>query len=97
MNKNEDGTFYVDFGRIRKQDGYVYCWQLGNFLKPTLTGHLSYKSYRQGDCKQFRYRILQISGHSENMGGGTPSTSGSPKNPQWSYPPLLLKIFLGDK
>ena len=31
-------TFYVDFERIRKHDGYVYFWRLHGRLKPTKYG-----------------------------------------------------------
>ena len=80
-----DDTFYVDFDRIRKHDGYVYYWSLGDYLKPN-DGDLSYKSYKQGDCKRFRYKILNYSDHKEPMGGGT-GDSSNPKNPELEYPP----------
>ena len=53
-------TFYVDFERIRKHGGYAYYWSLGDYLKPTKNERLSDKSYRQGDCKLFRERILWL-------------------------------------
>jgi hypothetical protein len=28
-------TYYVDFERIRKVDGYVYFWRMENWLEPT--------------------------------------------------------------
>ena len=34
MGKNAKGSIYVDFERIRKVDGYVFYWQLGDFLEP---------------------------------------------------------------
>ena len=55
MNVN---TFYLDFARIRKHDGFVYWWKLFNYAKRTKTGKLSDKAYKQGDCKLFRYKIL---------------------------------------
>ena len=40
VGSNVDGdTFYVDFDRIRKHDGYVYCGQLFDLLKPSPQGH----------------------------------------------------------
>lgn len=79
-------TFYVDFERIRKVDGYVYFWTLSDYLKPSESGTLSYKFYKQGDCKLFRYKDLTGISHKESFGGGT-GDSYSPKNPEWSYPP----------
>ena len=62
-------TFYVDFERIRKHDGYVYWWDLTDYLKPTI-GILSWKAYLQGDCKLFGYKYLSTSYHKEPMGRG---------------------------
>jgi hypothetical protein len=89
-------TYYVDFERIRKHDGYVYYWNLTDYLKPDKHGDLSNKMYNQVDCKLFRYKALSFSFHKEPMGGGT-GESNSPKNPEWRYPPpnssyeLILK------
>jgi len=79
-------TYYVDFDRIRKHDGYVYFWRLGDYLKPTKYGDLSGKSYMQGDCKAFRIRTLSDSYYTDSMGNGTPSTSDSLQG-EWDYPP----------
>jgi hypothetical protein len=79
-------TFYVDFGRIRKHDGYVYFWRLSDYLKPNKYGDLSDKSYNQGDCKLFRYKELSASFHKEPMGEGSPSSSNKPQK-EWKYPP----------
>ena len=83
---NVDGTtFYVDFERIRKHDGYVYYWVLTDFLKPDEDGVLSFKIYIQGDCKKLRLKFLSGSSHKEPMGGGT----GKDEKPdeEWHYPP----------
>jgi len=85
VSRDADGTtFYVDFERIRKHGEYVYFWWLVNFLKPSLLGDLSNKSYHQGDCKLFRIKTLSYSFHKEPMGGGTGETV-TPKNPEWIY------------
>jgi hypothetical protein len=83
---NVFGPFYVDFDRIRKHGGYVYWWTLSDLLKPTEQGHLSDKTYRQGDCKLFRYKDLSISTHKLPMGNGI-GDSNSLKNTEWEYPP----------
>ena len=77
-------TFYVDFERIRKHDGYVYWWELIDFLKPT-SGMLSGEIYKQGDCKLFRLKRLSVSFHNEPMGGGTGETVNEPDK-EWRYP-----------
>ena len=86
VTENVDGnTFYVDFERIRKHDGYADYWELEDFLKPNLFRFLSGKTYNQGDCKLFRYKTLSHVFHQQPLGQDTGS-SYSPKNPQWRYP-----------
>ena len=84
--QNVDGsTYYVDFERIRKVDGYVYYWVLSNFSKPNDWGNLSSKIQKQGDCKLFRFKKLSASFHTQPMGGGT-GEYYSPRDPQWKHP-----------
>tara|TARA_Y100000816_G_C26005510_1_gene525483 strand:- start:201 stop:593 length:393 start_codon:yes stop_codon:yes gene_type:complete len=89
VSENVSGdTFYVDFERIRKHDGYVYFWKLIDFLKPNPFGEVSSKTYEQGDCKLFRYKDLSVSYHKEPMGGGTGhNVPISKKSESWKYPP----------
>ena len=88
VGKDVDGdTYYIDFERIRKHGGYVYYWTLSDLLKPTENGNLSYQSYKQGECKLFRYKILSDSVHTEPMGGGTPSEFSKKPEKEWNYPP----------
>ena len=86
VSEDVDGhTYYVDFERIKKHDGYVYFWRLSDWLKPTEPGDLSVKVYTQGDCKKFRYKRLSFSFHKEPMGGGTGKDEKPDK--EWEYPP----------
>ena len=78
-------TFYVDFDRIRKQDGFVYFWDLLDRLKPDEFGTLSDKVYKQGDCKLFRFKNLSFSFHNEPMGNGTGDVE-EPDEKDWKYP-----------
>ncbi len=48
-NTTNGDSFYVDFDRIRKVDGFVYWWQVTDFLKPDYRGDFSYKAYRKGE------------------------------------------------
>ena len=91
VDEGVGNTFYVDFERIRKHDGFVYWWELGDYLKPQM-GYLSAKSYNQGDCKLFRFKVLSYSWHKEPMGGGTGLTVNIPDN--WRYPnPKLIDEY----
>ena len=97
VGENVRGTFYVDFERIKKHDGYVYFWVLTDYLKPDEDGNFSAKIYNQVDCKKFRYKWLSISGHKGPMGGGTGEIDNTPDK-EWSYPPpdssteIVLKV-----
>ena len=86
MGENVNGTYYVDYERIRKHDGFVYYWELRDYLKPDKYGDLSSKRYKQGDCKLFRYKILSDAFHTQPMGMGTPSTSSNEPDKDWRYP-----------
>ncbi|MDA9185711.1 hypothetical protein N9O40_00135 [Planktomarina sp.] len=86
VSTNTSGhTFYVDFERIRKHDGYVYFWRLRDNLKPDEFGDLSAKVYYEGDCKLFRFKTLSYSFHKEPMGGGTGDVQ-EPVKKGWKYP-----------
>ena len=87
VSENIDGTvYYVDIERIRKHDGDIFYWLLGDYLKPDPYGDLSVKTYEQGDCKLFRLKILSYSYHKEPMGMNT-IVQKSVKNPEWTYLP----------
>ncbi len=79
--------FYIDLEKIRKHDGYVYYWELVDYLKP-INGVWSAKVYKQGNCKQFRFKFLSFSFYKDPMGNGTADTSNAiDKN--WIYPPPI--------
>ena len=82
--KGDGITFYVDFDTIKKHDGYVYYWELGDYLKPNEFGDLSAKVYREVDCKLFRFKVLGDSYYTEPMGKGTPSASSNIADEEWS-------------
>ena len=71
---------------MRKVDGFVYYWELNDYLKPLRGGYLSFKIYQQGDCKLFRYKTLSTSFHKEPMGGGS-GKSFTYNDNDWKYPP----------
>ena len=85
VDESEIGYHYVDFDKIKKQDGFVYYWTLFDLLKTDSDGDLSYKNYKKGDCELFRFKSLRFSFHKEPMGGGT-GEAGNTKNSEWNYP-----------
>jgi hypothetical protein len=77
--------YYVDFDRIRKNEGYAFFWFLGDMdIDDDFTDN-SVKSYNQGDCEMFRYKTLSSSTHKQPMGEGIGDTN-SQSNPKWIYP-----------
>lgn len=79
----DNDVAYVDFERIRKVDGYVYYWSLMDSAKPTEQGDLSFKAYRQADCKLFRVKNLSFSFYKEPMAEGAAGTF-TPSD-EWTY------------
>ena len=83
--ENVNGTYYVDFERIRKHGDYIKFRELVDLLKPDKDGDLSYKLYEQGDCKLFRYKYLGSSNYKQPMGGGHGADYNEPDK-DWRYP-----------
>ena len=86
VGENIKATFYVDYERIRKNDGYVYYWELADALKPDPGGHFSAKTYNQGDCKLFRYKGLSFMYYKGQMGVEIGLMNNNPDK-EWTYPP----------
>ena len=82
----EGDTFYVDFERIRKVDGFVYFWFLRDLLKPDRDSNLSYQAYNQGDCELFRFKFLSASTHKISMGEGKSYALADKPQGKWEYP-----------
>ena len=85
VTKNSTATFYVDFERIQKVDGYVNFWVLIDSLNPT-NGVLSTTMNYQGDCRSLRYAILSGSRYPNPMGKGKISSHRTIKFPKWYTP-----------
>ena len=103
VSEDFDGgsTFYVDFERIRKVGGYVYYWQMTDYLKPK-NGYFSSKFYIQGDCKLFRMKDVSALFYKEPMGKGPGlDVEIQGKYGNWKYPPPntageeILKLVCG--
>ena len=84
VNKNNT-TFYINFEKIKKIDGYIYYWTLSDLLKPDKDGDFSYSGYYQGDCSFYRIMTLSEFYYKQPMGEGKVTTNT--QNPKWQYPP----------
>mgnify|MGYP001175053101 CR=1 FL=1 len=78
--------FYVDFTRIRKNNGYIYFWVLLDYSKPTIMNSLSHQIYHELDCSIFRYKRLTGHSYKEQMGLGDIHHKLRPHT-EWQYPP----------
>ncbi len=61
-------VFYVDKNKITENDGYVYFWELIDYLNVNEHGDLSAKIYIEGDCKNFKFKWVSLSYHKDAMG-----------------------------
>jgi len=78
-SKSVDGdTWYIDYGTVKENNGYVYYWDLDDLLKPDSEGDLSYKALNEVDCgtpRKFRY--LSVSYYTQPMASGSVSSSSN--------------------
>ena len=87
ITTNVDGDiYYIDINTIKEHGGYVYWWDLSDYLIPTKSGHLSIKMYKQGDCGVNRFKNLSFIFYRQPMGEGENVTDSLSK-PEWVYPP----------
>ena len=74
VSENETTTTYADPATISKAGNMVKMWRLIDFRKAVSIASdkpfMSSKGQDEYDCKEEQTRILALSFHSENMGGG---------------------------
>lgn len=91
--ENDFNTFfYVDFTRIRKNNGYTYVWVLYDYSEPTIANSLSHLFYYEVDCSVFRYKRLAGHSYKKQMGLGDPSEIKLRPHTDWQYPPPTSAI-----
>jgi hypothetical protein len=77
-------TMYIDTSTIKERNGYVYYWELTNWLKPSKYGDMSYKAYVEVDCAMVRSKYLSAAFYTQHMTLGT-FTSSPLTNEEWRY------------
>jgi hypothetical protein len=80
-------TTYIDTSTIKERNGYVYWWELMDYLVPTEQGYLSGKALTQNDCYMYRSKTLSFSAYKQPMGGVGIGHTINPSNPEWDYRP----------
>ena len=69
----------MDFERIRKHGGYVYYWDLGDYLTPKGNfKNLSVINYNQVDCVLMRRKNLTQTQYKGKMGTGQTQINNIP-------------------
>jgi hypothetical protein len=88
------GTAYIETDTIKKADGFIYYWDMQDYLVP-VSGFLSSQVYNQADCKRSRVKTLSYVFYKRNMGRGESEQEES-ENKNWKYPSpgtLMLGIL----
>ena len=80
---NVGDDFYIEKDTLKKHGGYIYFWQLSDYLVPS-AGYMSVKSYRQGDCELNRIKTLNYIFYHQSMGKGG-SENFPDSNAEWIY------------
>jgi len=66
-------TVYANPATVRRSGGKVTLWEIIDYNTAQMNDgepYMSRKTKNEYDCKQKRFRILALSLHSENLGGG---------------------------
>ena len=86
MGENDKMIVYIDFDRIRKNQGYLYYWEMRDVLVSNKWGMRSMFTYKQGDCNLFRYKILTDTMYDNFKGKGKTLNSSNTPDKEWRYP-----------
>ncbi len=76
---------YIDYSKIKENNGFVYFWEMTDNLMPSSTGVMSVKQYIQSNCKTTQSKNLTFIFYNQSMGEG----KGDPYTPpetKWYYP-----------
>lgn len=73
ISESNGDSYYIDQTNIRKNGNFVKVWELLN-LKEKKFEAASLVRLREYDCKDEKMRFLSITGFSNQMGAGIPST-----------------------
>ena len=69
ITKGQNGhIFFVDMENLIESKGYIYFWQLINYIEKDEYGDMSAKIYVKADCKVFKFKWLKVSYHKMFMG-----------------------------
>ena len=86
VSESVDGDIaYVDYDYIKKNNGYVYYWELFDMLKPMVSGIFSAKTFNEIVCNNpMKYRVISTHYYSLPMGEGPSDIDNTTY--EWNYP-----------
>ena len=69
ITKGQNGhIFFVDMENLYESNGYIYFWQLINYIDQDEYGDMSAKIYVKAKCQVFKFKWLKVSYHKMLMG-----------------------------
>ena len=74
--------YFYDKNRIIKNGKFIYCWELLDYMKPTVSADLSTTTYIKLDCSILRYKWLKLQVYNKSLGEGKMKTDMTPPN-EW--------------
>lgn len=86
IDSNKISTVYVDITTIRKAGNRVSIWSLHGYKTVRKVMGRTYRSIKmqsEYDCQEEKMRMLYLSEHSENNGGGIIIHSESTPDSNW--------------
>ena len=98
LKNKTDSRYFYDPTTIRREGQIRRVWTVQNLIEPDRRGVMSRRMRVEYDCKNERYNLLSLTGHSEPMAGGKIIFSHDDMTAKWDdIPPntaadTMLKI-----
>ena len=70
IHSNRDADFYFDFSTIRKEANFRKIWGMASYKIRPPTGEMSFRARKEFDCKEERYRFINLTVFDEPMTKG---------------------------
>ena len=96
ISGNAELTYYIDPATIRKDGNLRKVWSLLDRKEPDeKSAELSTRTRQEYDCKEERYRFLNMTEHSGQMATGNTLKSINTPSEWWDVPPKsMVEIVL---
>jgi hypothetical protein len=81
---SDEATFYVEVDSIKKIGNSRRVWVMQDMVKKGTNGVLSRRNLEEFDCVEEKYKLIQVTTFSGNMGTGGILMS-FPASGEWNY------------